>query len=410
MAQITPNLNLTVWNLSSDTYNHEELANNFIAIDQHDHSGSGKGSQIDGSIAIKDGTITNAKLGAGIISNTNVGTIIQPGSIGATQIENLSITTDKLANSSAPNYTDGVTTDKIANSAITTSKINNGAVTDTKLASSTTVDTNRAVTTNHIRNASVTAEKIFPGAISRTVGQSKLGALPIYYKGDTLPVGASSGDEILYAPASDEATPIKNVVWHLRWSQSENGWQFIGGSPLYQGSNGDRESSGWPESPTNADWIKTPRTDTWYRRWPYKTGASDYFNKIDIPFHGAYTVTYGATFRVTDSPTSEASFGVWGTALSIGIPNDDLTDPAISETGAYQMFQDNFNAPTSISSTIKIDVLNSVPSNSRSLNQVHTIASSSDGATISNVNYSKLKVKIYTQYMQITPIVLRNWT
>ena len=112
MAQVTPNLNLTVWNLSSDTYNHEELANNFISIDQHDHSGGGKGSQIDGSKAIQDGTITNAKLGAGIISTSNVGNIIAEGAITSAQIANYSITTDKLANSSAPLYTDGITSGK----------------------------------------------------------------------------------------------------------------------------------------------------------------------------------------------------------------------------------------------------------------------------------------------------------
>lgn len=60
MAITSPNLGLTVWNLTTDPYNHDELAENFGKIDEHDHSG-GKGTQIPTG-GIKDGAVTIEKL------------------------------------------------------------------------------------------------------------------------------------------------------------------------------------------------------------------------------------------------------------------------------------------------------------------------------------------------------------
>lgn len=73
----TPNMGLTKWDLSSDPYDHTQLANNFSAIDVHDHT-AGKGVQVPtGGIAnlaittakLADGSVTAAKLGASAVSS-----------------------------------------------------------------------------------------------------------------------------------------------------------------------------------------------------------------------------------------------------------------------------------------------------------------------------------------------------
>jgi hypothetical protein len=60
MAVTTPNLGLIAWTQPSDPYDSEELAENWIKVDQHDHS-SGKGKRI-GTAGLSDGAITVAKL------------------------------------------------------------------------------------------------------------------------------------------------------------------------------------------------------------------------------------------------------------------------------------------------------------------------------------------------------------
>jgi len=60
----TPNLSLIVWNLVSDPFSSEELAENFFKLDQHDHT-SGRGARIKTG-SIEDGSITYNKLSTGI--------------------------------------------------------------------------------------------------------------------------------------------------------------------------------------------------------------------------------------------------------------------------------------------------------------------------------------------------------
>lgn len=84
MAFTTSFMGLTAWDLGTDPYDHSQLANNFVAIDLHDHS-SGKGKQI-GASGISDGAITTAK--------------IQDGAVTAAKILDGAITQAKLANNS----------------------------------------------------------------------------------------------------------------------------------------------------------------------------------------------------------------------------------------------------------------------------------------------------------------------
>lgn len=81
MAFVSPRMSLKVWNAASDPYDHEQLADNFIKLDQHDHS-QGRGTPIGGD-GIQDGAITSVH--------------IYPGSIGIDAIAEGSIDGDKLA-------------------------------------------------------------------------------------------------------------------------------------------------------------------------------------------------------------------------------------------------------------------------------------------------------------------------
>jgi hypothetical protein len=64
MAFVSPRMSLKVWNAPSDPYDHEQLADNFLKLDMHDHS-PGRGTIIS-STGIANGAITSAHLAPGI--------------------------------------------------------------------------------------------------------------------------------------------------------------------------------------------------------------------------------------------------------------------------------------------------------------------------------------------------------
>jgi hypothetical protein len=94
-------MNLTVWDLATDGYDHTELANNWSAVDTHDHT-TGKGVQIptggilnlaittaklaDNSVTsakIVDGTITGADIAAGTITSDKLDASVDTAHLGA---------------------------------------------------------------------------------------------------------------------------------------------------------------------------------------------------------------------------------------------------------------------------------------------------------------------------------------
>lgn len=64
-------MSLKVWNSEADPYSHEELADNFLKLDQHDHS-PGKGTQIP-SAGLAPGAVTGDKIAAGTLATVNLG-------------------------------------------------------------------------------------------------------------------------------------------------------------------------------------------------------------------------------------------------------------------------------------------------------------------------------------------------
>lgn len=66
MAFVSPRMSLKVWNSAQDPYSHEQLADNFLKLDQHDHS-LGKGTIITGA-GIADGSIEARHIFPGTLS------------------------------------------------------------------------------------------------------------------------------------------------------------------------------------------------------------------------------------------------------------------------------------------------------------------------------------------------------
>lgn len=67
---ITPMMDLEIWNQTSDPYNSQQLADNFLKIDQHDHS-TGKGTPIP-TAGIRDGAVTSSKIANGAIGTNQL--------------------------------------------------------------------------------------------------------------------------------------------------------------------------------------------------------------------------------------------------------------------------------------------------------------------------------------------------
>ena len=180
MAQVTPNMSLYVWNLITDLYDHEQLADNFIRIDRHDHSTIG--AQINGSTGIMRGTIGSMQLAPNSV-NSNA---IAPEAVTSDAIGKGQVTSSKIEDSISP--TTGVTSGKIADDAIVTSKILDGQVTRSKIDPG-----------------------VFPDIISTTLPSDPLDKDEVYYLADS----------------------TNSVIWHLRYREAASRWEFIGGPPKY---------------------------------------------------------------------------------------------------------------------------------------------------------------------------------
>lgn len=107
----TPNMGLTAWDLGSDPYDHSQLATNFSAIDQHDHT-VGKGLQIP-TAGIANLAITSGKIAANAV-------------VPLTHIAADSIPQSRLAD-------DSVGAGELIDGSVQTAHIANGAVTSDKL-------------------------------------------------------------------------------------------------------------------------------------------------------------------------------------------------------------------------------------------------------------------------------------
>jgi hypothetical protein len=137
MAFVSPRMSLKVWNAASDPYDHEQLADNFLKLDMHDHS-PGRGTPIGGD-GIRDGAIAANHFAPGALSAS----LFPVGSIGTTLIADNAITNIKMADNS-----------------VNTAEIVDGSVTNPKLATD-------SVSTIKVQSDAITADKIAPAVLNQ---------------------------------------------------------------------------------------------------------------------------------------------------------------------------------------------------------------------------------------------------
>lgn len=201
----TPNMSLTGWDLETDPYSHTDLLNNWIALDDHDHT-DGKGAPLPPSaipllgqanlgacsvstLQICDGAVTWSKLASPAVKEAN----LFAGSVTNSKIATAAVDTVQLADESvtAPKLDDGaVQTEKLADQAVTNRKIKNGSINEAKLGTGA-VGKNAlhagAVAYEKLADQAVDTSTIHPNAVTRSkiandaVGVDQLGIVPSVY-------------------------------------------------------------------------------------------------------------------------------------------------------------------------------------------------------------------------------------
>ena len=204
MAQVTPNMQLAVWNDLTDPYDPEQLATNFVKIDLHDHS-PGKGAPIDGS-SIVNRSITANKLAANSVT-TGV-------------IADNTVQTSDLKSTSG---SEAVDTNVIRNLAVTEDKIANGAVTGNKLSSLI------GITKDKLADSAKPLYIDGTNSAHNTITSALTAAYPT--------ITPTESTELYYKAAS-------SIIWHFRYkSGATYPWEFVGGSSLISTPNNASESS-----------------------------------------------------------------------------------------------------------------------------------------------------------------------
>lgn len=174
MAFTTPNMSLTAWDLETDPYDHDQLVNNWAAIDGHDHS-EGKGAPLSasaipilGSDNLEDCAVPTRVICDGAVTLEKMGVC----AVKAPNLCDNSVTTSKIADRQ-------VVASKIATGAVTEGKISDGNVTAAKIASGAVLNEkikDSSVTTNKIAAKAVTNEKYETFSVdSRVIGPAAVG-------------------------------------------------------------------------------------------------------------------------------------------------------------------------------------------------------------------------------------------
>lgn len=172
----TPEMGLTAWDQATDPYDHTDLVNNWVAIDQHDHT-SGKGTDLPreaipllgqenlepcsvSTVQLCDFSVTQQKLAAPAVRSTNIfdsavtNSKIAPNAVDTPQLATGAVTEPKLEE-------DSVSTEKLVDLAVTNAKLGTGAVSNPKLAPT-------SVSTDKLADNAVTTAKIGAGQVDQT--------------------------------------------------------------------------------------------------------------------------------------------------------------------------------------------------------------------------------------------------
>lgn len=182
-------MSLRVWNSATDPYDHEQLAYNWLKVDQHDHA-EGRGTPIP-SAGLQDGAITENK--------------IYPGSVGSSAIANGAITTTKVADSAitTPKVAfQSITHEKVALDTIDHTQIQAGEVRDQNLADGAKIPVGTVI--NWYRPNTSTP---LPAGWVECIGQSVAAAAHDFVGGGTITVPDMRNRFILGAATNGASSP-----------------------------------------------------------------------------------------------------------------------------------------------------------------------------------------------------------
>jgi hypothetical protein len=143
MPVVTTHMTLTTWPAPTDEFDYTELADNFNAIDAHDHT-PGKGTQVP-TAGIANLAVTTGKLADDAVTTAKIADdAITSALIADDAVTSAHIATDAVGQAEIAASAVGAT--ELAADAVTTVKILNGAVTTAKIASGSKLLTDFATT------------------------------------------------------------------------------------------------------------------------------------------------------------------------------------------------------------------------------------------------------------------------
>ncbi len=239
MAYTTPNMSLAAWDLETDPYDHTDLYNNWIAVDNHNHT-PGKGAPLPpealpelgqdnlgtcsvNTLQICEGAVTQSRLASPAVQEVNIfnsavsSSKIANNAISVNHIQSNAVTEAKIAN-------DSITTLKLADGAVTNIKIGNNQISTLKLANNAVskdkIQT-AAVGNNKLEDQAVTTEKLGAASVTRpkignnAVGPDQLGQVPCVLV--IINSAKNVGDGEFY-----------EVNWDANQYDTDDMWDFVG--------------------------------------------------------------------------------------------------------------------------------------------------------------------------------------
>ena len=325
-------MKLTKWG-ENDTFNDEQLRQNWSNIEAHNHADKGgvqipKGGLASSSVGtseLVDYAVTNTK-----IANDSIGqSKLQPdlydalqtaktslslttqftgdvsGLYSALKLQSQTVKDEHIAGKNSQTGYNGINPAKLDITTVSSNSLSStNKIVDLSGVAKALKDSNLVASSSDLSSDNKVIDqsyKIPRSNLKNTVGGSG-NATPylVTWEDSTtsgsLPTGAIDGDEVYYC-----ADYNQSVIWHLRYNGtiSTPNWVFIGGNPLK--STQTASSYGSTGSGTGSSLIKT---GTNYSVWPNAgsrvTGAATYrkvsggvaLNNFKMPLKGTFSASY----------------------------------------------------------------------------------------------------------------------
>ncbi len=323
MPFVSPRMSLKIWNAASDPYDHEQLADNWLKVDLHDHS-QGRGTPIP-TAGIQDGAVTAQKIAPGTIAAA-----LGNGSIKAQHIDTGAVISGKLGPTAVDtaNIAYGaVKTDQLDNSSVTSAKIGPLQVTNAKMATD-------SVATANIIDGNVTTAKISQQAKADlmqwvTIGTCSTSFVPGATTGWKMPAASGGTLAATYVSPGVLACETRPSDGGTPWGIPLQADVMPGGSTTglackirvrttVMGSitspgltfTSNLVNATYRLSASNTDSI--PMTLTVQQQAMQVTiGAAHFDHYVSSPMTVAATGLYSLVYNINANVAASSSFGVW---------------------------------------------------------------------------------------------------